>query len=682
MAWNLLDRGSRSAASQTRRRQSRRRGRRLRLESLETRALLAAFIVNTFGDSVDADLEDGVAEDAAGNTSLRAAVMEANAQGGAHTIELGAGTYSLTIDSGSPDGGDFERDLDILAGTVLTITGAGADQTTIDAGGLFRIFQVHSNASLSLQGVTLTGGNVTTMLDGGGLWGGAIASSGELTVSDSVIRDSVATNGGGAIHVSGTSGTALIERTEFIGNRAVGTNGSGGALHSRSGTITVTDSTFEKNSAGGNGGAIGSLSAAFVITNSTFSGNWVGQSADAPGGRGGAIFNNDGSLNLNHVTITENRAGEGGGLVSVGAAANVQNSLIAGNFANVTTSSDVDALLNSGGGNLIGIFDGSTGNSSDLTGTVGSPLDPLLDALADNGGPTRTHALLVDSPAIDAAVASTVSTDQRGVSRPQGSAADIGAFEFEPEDPVDPVENQAPEAVNDFFTMLGNGSLEIDAPGVLANDSDPDGDDLTAILVDQPSFGSLDFNADGSFVYTPNLGFAGDDLFTYQAFDGDLTSGVAIVTISVQPIVEAIEIDIVSDDGTNTIDLAVDGWVTVVIRGGELFDLSLIDIDSLRFGVSGTENSIERDGKGAKAAVVYEWADVDGVPELVVRFDTKRTKLSVGDTEATLTGSLLDGQSFAVSAAVEVISSGSGNGKGNAGGKSQGGGNAKGRGNR
>ena len=71
-----------------------------------------------------------------------------------------------------------------------------------------------------------------------------------------------------------------------------------------------------------------------------------------------------------------------------------------------------------------------------MSGTQASPIDPLLGALADNGGPTQTHALLTGSPAIDAAgdcVADlSITTDQRGISRPQGTACDIGAFEPPP----------------------------------------------------------------------------------------------------------------------------------------------------------------------------------------------------------------------------------------------------------
>src|SRR5262249_49927830 len=70
-------------------------------------------------------------------------------------------------------------------------------------------------------------------------------------------------------------------------------------------------------------------------------------------------------------------------------------------------------------------------------------------------------------------------------------------------------------------------------PGVLGNDSDPDGDALTAVLANGPANGTLTLNADGSFTYTPNAGFAGSDSFTYRANDGAASSSPATVNITV-----------------------------------------------------------------------------------------------------------------------------------------------------
>jgi hypothetical protein len=93
--------------------------------------------------------------------------------------------------------------------------------------------------------------------------------------------------------------------------------------------------------------------------------------------------------------------------------------------------------------------------------------------------------------------------------------------------------NQDPVAVDDSYTTAVDTPLTVPAPGVLANDSDPDGDSLTAQLVAGPSNGTLVLNPDGSFTYTPNAGFNGTDTFTYQASDGSALSNVATVTIQV-----------------------------------------------------------------------------------------------------------------------------------------------------
>jgi VCBS repeat-containing protein len=94
--------------------------------------------------------------------------------------------------------------------------------------------------------------------------------------------------------------------------------------------------------------------------------------------------------------------------------------------------------------------------------------------------------------------------------------------------------NDAPEAVNDSYNVVTGNTLAVSAPGVLGNDTDLDGDALTAVLDSGPTNGALTLNSDGSFSYTPNSGFLGQDSFTYKANDGLLLSNVATVTITVQ----------------------------------------------------------------------------------------------------------------------------------------------------
>ncbi|HKO58082.1 MAG TPA: Ig-like domain-containing protein, partial [Thermoanaerobaculia bacterium] len=103
-------------------------------------------------------------------------------------------------------------------------------------------------------------------------------------------------------------------------------------------------------------------------------------------------------------------------------------------------------------------------------------------------------------------------------------------------DPALPDCNDPPVAVNDAYTVAEGGTLNVAAPGVLANDSDPDGDPITAILVSGPAHGSVTLNANGSFTYIHDGSETTSDSFTYKANDGSLDSNVATVTIAVTPV--------------------------------------------------------------------------------------------------------------------------------------------------
>lgn len=164
------------------------------------------------------------------------------------------------------------------------------------------------------------------------------------------------------------------------------------------------------------------LESQFNIRNSTISGNiGDGGYAGAPGG----------FLNINLGTIVDN---SGNGLTAlVGSQVAFARSIVARNAA--FDCSAAAGVVASGGFNLIGDTSDCnlTPGATDLFGDAGSPLDPQIGSLEDNGGPTLTHALLAGSPAIDSADADVdcggVTVDQRGATRPQGAACDIGAFE-------------------------------------------------------------------------------------------------------------------------------------------------------------------------------------------------------------------------------------------------------------
>jgi hypothetical protein len=96
-------------------------------------------------------------------------------------------------------------------------------------------------------------------------------------------------------------------------------------------------------------------------------------------------------------------------------------------------------------------------------------------------------------------------------------------------------ENNPPEAVEDVFRAVADTILQVDSPGILENDQDPDGDTLTALLEESPGHGVLVLAEDGSFQYTPNEGYTGEDRFRYRASDGAATSAIVEARIFVSP---------------------------------------------------------------------------------------------------------------------------------------------------
>jgi hypothetical protein len=274
---------------------------------------------------------------------------------------------------------------------------------------------------------------------GGGIWsrqGSTLVVSGTIISNHDVGGDPGFSDGGGialADHM-----TAVLADVTISGNQVLG---SGGGIWAESGTsLTITGSTISGNrlkdvgpagcplrncneGAGISGG--GTIS----IANSTISGNHSDNIA------GGIFWQGNVSATLDHVTLASNTANHGGGIWRNGVEPiiHIRNSIIAGNTSIITTSllsSDCEGSPTSDGHNLFGIAGECAPTPSDLAGTEAQPLDPMLGALADNGGPTLTQALLAGSPAIDAGGVDCSPTDQRGAARPYGAFCDIGAYEL------------------------------------------------------------------------------------------------------------------------------------------------------------------------------------------------------------------------------------------------------------
>ena len=132
------------------------------------------------------------------------------------------------------------------------------------------------------------------------------------------------------------------------------------------------------------------------------------------------------------------------------------------------------------------------------------------------------------------------------------------------------VTNPPPVANTDAYTTNEDTPLNVGPPGVLGNDSDPDGDPLTAVKVSDPAHGSLTLNANGSFVYTPQANFNGSDSFTYAANDGTSNSSPATVTITVNPVNDPPSFTLAGSNVNATAPLQSDtvvGWATNISAG-------------------------------------------------------------------------------------------------------------------
>jgi hypothetical protein len=334
------------------------------------------------------------------------------------------------------------------------------------------------NFSESNGGGIFSTGNVFTVNDslisdntiGGFANGGGIyTSSGDATLNNTVVTENITGEfgNGGGIYLA--FGNLTLNRSSVSNNNA-GSDGDGGGIYAGSGDVTSTDSTLSDNTAGDNGGGIFISSADLLVDRSTISGNQSGEdggginsrfgdivlqnstlSGNSSGLLGGGIFQDFGDVtNIINSTVVNNQSqGNGGGIYHAGSSSsdvmNVENSIVANNtnvngiaadlFYNAVAISLNHSLIGSNNNTPLQATNGTTPDANgNLIGGSGSPLDPLLGPLADNGGQTLTHALLAGSPAINAGgsvAIETGDTDQRGEDRISDGQVDIGAFETE-----------------------------------------------------------------------------------------------------------------------------------------------------------------------------------------------------------------------------------------------------------
>ncbi len=399
----------------------------------------------------------------------------------------GLGASLLTIDASGNDPTPNTKNLDGsrvlsiddgISSTFITVSLSGLTLTGGDvsgAGGAIRTEEhltvadctIIDNAAIS-SGGGIRGGQASNLTVTGSTISGNFANQGGgissvngnvLSVSGSTVSDNTATYGGGLFHTGSSSWS--VTRSTISGNVAL----SGGGVYNRDAQFGISYSTISGNTASYGGGLLEKYGYLRVL-NCTISGN------QSPNSNGGGIEVVNATMYVFDSTISGNTSGSGGGVLSYFSTSKIDSSTITNNFGSVAgggvnvfggtltmshtivagntsvaSSRDISGPVTATF-SIIGDSTGAsiTNNGGNQIGTAGSPINPLLGPLADNLGPTKTHALLPGSPAIDTGSPTYIaipSVDQRGDPFARiidgdgvgGAIVDIGAFELQPPPP-------------------------------------------------------------------------------------------------------------------------------------------------------------------------------------------------------------------------------------------------------
>ncbi|MGB3654589.1 MAG: choice-of-anchor Q domain-containing protein [Rivularia sp. (in: cyanobacteria)] len=470
-------------------------------------------------------------------TDLQSAI---NAATSGQEIWVAAGTYKPTTESGRnvsfelPDGvtiyGGFAGTTEESLGdrdpkTNVTILSGNIGDENDENDNSYTVVKLSSGSTATLDGFTIKDGNSND--DGGGVY-----NDGTLTLKNVVVRNNQAADDGGGIRNNGT--ITIIDST-IADNTSIGTTDTsgGGGLINTGTSATIINSTFSGNTAK-NGGAIRNDTVLELI-NSTLSGNTASES-------GGGLVNTidpillapsntsvtgSAQITIINSTITNNTASDtnGSGIANF-AIANISNSIIAENAGNDDIADNfnqfgktVNGKNNSGGNNIIGNGEGVSGftnqTNDDIVGIQANPINPLLDALKDNGGATQTHALLEGSPAIDAGNNDLIAQEVSNLDgRVVGDAVDIGAFEYKPI--IDDVEDN--NSSNPTLTPLTDGKDRFRGTATDDNISSGAGNDF---LKGGAGNDVLDAGADNDRVY----GGVGEDTISGGTGNDYLNAG-------------------------------------------------------------------------------------------------------------------------------------------------------------
>lgn len=517
--------------------------------------LLGVITVNTTADVVGGNTSSIAAllgsAGADGFISLREAILATNNTAGADTIFLPTGTFTFTIGGQGEDAGSM-GDLDITDS--LTIIGAEAGSSTVDANGLDRVFHVQPGITTTISDVTLRGGTLPANDWGAGV---LIDNGASLNLSRVVITGNSAGSGAGLYNY----GTLLATDTTFSNNVA---SNWGGGLYNDRGNATLNGVTINGNIAGMDGAGINNTGAGAVMSliNATVSGNTAT-------GQGGGLWTNRAVTAIN-ATIAFNDASAGDGVYGQGGTGTIsfKNSILYN-----PAGANANKAMTSLGYNIDS--DGTAG----FAGTGDVTTNPQLAILANYGGNTATHALLLGSPAINSGTATGApATDQRGVARL--GATDKGAFEYTP--------SVAPTITSNGGGTTGSINVAEDTTAVTtvtATDPDVPAQMLTYSIIggaDATKFsinggtGALRFVAAPNFEAPTDIG--GNNVYnvTVQVSDGNGGTDTQALSVTVTdvndvpPIVTAGQTRSVNEDAANGFSLGSPLLATDVDTVGSL----------------------------------------------------------------------------------------------------------------
>lgn len=300
-----------------------------------------------------------------------------------------------------PGGGILNQGILAISNTVIL-----NNVTTGDSGG-----GIYNAGSAQARVIRSTISNNTA----GHYYGGGIHNSSAMTVIGSIIDNNVATGNGGGIN---NNGTLTVLASTIAGNTAGCADGRGGGIENSAGHLTLVASTISGNQGCYRGGAIeNTVMSTLLMVNSTISGN----NGSTTGG--GIENNSNSSVWARYSTISNNTASTGGDINNGSGLVSLTGSIV----ANPSGANCSGPITEGQGYNLDSGASCGLSQPTDLTN-----VDPLLGPLANHGGPTATIAPVTGSPVLNRGgtrATGCPATDQRGVSRPQGPACDIGAYE-------------------------------------------------------------------------------------------------------------------------------------------------------------------------------------------------------------------------------------------------------------